>query len=127
MTVIVRQYAPVAIVFVVVTWCCWPYLNAPEQLAAMNQGKKLPRISRAMLDPEIIAASERDPFEVAVTKTEVEPISYDVGHIEVSKANFHDMLQEYVNFMGVEFTGVSNIASGAHKGGVRIAWKREND
>lgn len=56
------KMAPAAIVFVLVGWCCWPYLEAPRVATEVPQGVKTPRISGSQLSPAVEPASGRDPF-----------------------------------------------------------------
>lgn len=56
------KMAPAAIVFVLVGWCCWPYLEGPRPAAEVQQGGNRPRIPGSLLSPTIDPAPDRNPF-----------------------------------------------------------------
>lgn len=62
MAVSIGKFAPTAIVFAAVGYCCWPYLEEKRTHPAAQDAKKLPEIGRAQLSPTIVPATDRDPF-----------------------------------------------------------------
>ena len=57
------KMAPTAILFMLLAWCCWPYLERPRSTTGVGQGSDLPRITGALLSPTVEPASVRDPFQ----------------------------------------------------------------
>ncbi len=59
----IGRMMPSAVVALVVTWCCWPYLDGPGLLSDVRPAGDLPRITPSMLSPSIVPAGRRDPFQ----------------------------------------------------------------
>ena len=57
------KLAPIATVFGLTVWCCWPYLEGAPEGTGLQQGGDLPRISGALLSPTVQPAPERNPFQ----------------------------------------------------------------
>jgi hypothetical protein len=62
MSATLSKMAPTAIVFTLVVWCCWPYLEGPRQ-ETEGQQADLPRIGSSLLSPTVEPAPDRNPFQ----------------------------------------------------------------
>ena len=59
----IKKFAPTAVIFAMVVWCCWPFVGGSAHQAGLSAQSDLPRIARSMLSPSIKPATERDPFQ----------------------------------------------------------------
>jgi len=69
------KMAPTAILFMLLAWCCWPYLERPRSTTGVRLGSDLPRITGTLLSPAVEPASARDPFQPPQTSQPAPPPS----------------------------------------------------
>ncbi|MFH1924471.1 MAG: hypothetical protein ABIP48_31860, partial [Planctomycetota bacterium] len=98
MAALIGKLAPAAIVAAVVAWCCWPYLNPVKPLAGGQGSDDLPSVADLLLQPAIVSASGRDPFQPLHVP---EPTTARVDLVSIEEPTTPDPLpEEPVDILG---------------------------
>jgi len=66
-----QKIGPVAVVVLVFTWCCWPYITGSATAIGSKEAGNVPGLPKGLLSPLVKPAGGRNPFMITPAVAEL--------------------------------------------------------